>query len=540
MAVNIPGIVAVVVFYVAILVIGVIAGRKTSKSTSNEAVLVADRSLGMIVSIFTITATMVGGGYINGSAESAASNGLLQTQAPVGYCFALLIAAFTYAPKMRQGGYITMFDPFQLKYGKKVGAILFIPQFLGDLFWAAATLAALGATISIILDMNATLAIILSAAVAIIYTFLGGLYSVAYTDVIQLIFIAVGLVVAFPFALTNSAVDLSRVSDTYVGTVPVYTLGAYIDTALLCVFGGIPWQALYQRVLACKDLRVAKVSTLVASVFSFSLAVPPVIMGIAGSAADWNATGYEGEIPLPPGMWSFILPLTLNYLTPVGVGIVGIGVVAAAVMSSADSCILSASSVFTKNIYADIIRPKSTEKELMWVLRITVLVVGVLGTLIAIFSNTIYGLYLLCSDLMYVVLFPQLTLVLWMENSNAYGSLTGFVVSLSLRLLSGEPVLGLPPLLKYPFFEEGAGIQLFPFRTFAMLMGTICIVVVSLVTNKLFVDEIIPRKYDVLKCYRQRTCKRRYSVTDFYVHGKENGEPMMALNDEKANEAEKL
>ncbi|BFZ03439.1 hypothetical protein BsWGS_06478 [Bradybaena similaris] len=50
-----------------------------------------------------------------------------------------------------------------------------------------------GATISIILDMNATLAIVVSAAVAIIYTFFGGLYSVAYTDVIQLFFIAIGL-----------------------------------------------------------------------------------------------------------------------------------------------------------------------------------------------------------------------------------------------------------------------------------------------------------------------------------------------------------
>lgn len=55
MSVNIPGIVAVAVCYVAILVIGIVIGRKTSKSTTNEAVIVADRSLGYFVSIFTIT-----------------------------------------------------------------------------------------------------------------------------------------------------------------------------------------------------------------------------------------------------------------------------------------------------------------------------------------------------------------------------------------------------------------------------------------------------------------------------------------------------
>ena len=51
-----------------------------------------------------------------------------------------------------------------------------------------------GNTVAVVLDMNAALAIVISAAVAIFYTFLGGLYSVAYTDVIQFFCIAGGLV----------------------------------------------------------------------------------------------------------------------------------------------------------------------------------------------------------------------------------------------------------------------------------------------------------------------------------------------------------
>ena len=73
---------------------------------------------------------------------------------------------------------------------------------------------------------------------------------------------------------------------------------------------------------------------------------------------DWNATSYDGELPIPVSMSKYTLPLALNYLTPLGIGIIGIGAVAAAVMSSADSCILSASSIITKNIWADIIRPR--------------------------------------------------------------------------------------------------------------------------------------------------------------------------------------
>ena len=152
--------------------------------------------------------------------------------------------------------------------------------------------------------------------------------------------------------------------------------------------------------------------------------------------------------------------------------------------------------------------------ELVWVLRISILIVGTLGTLIAIFADTIYGLYILCSDLMYVVLFPQLTLILWMPQSNAYGSLAGFVISFLLRLLSGEPVLNLPPAIRYPGYDATTGTQLFPFRTFIMLIGTFCIVAVSFITNFLFLRGIIPRRFDVLKCLRQRTIEMRYSPKD--------------------------
>lgn len=95
---------------------------------------------------------------------------------------------------MRSKRYVTMLDPFQEKYGSRMGGLLYIPALLGEIFWSGAILSALGASISVVVDLDNTTAVTVSAAIAVFYTFFGGLYSVAYTDVVQLICIFVGLV----------------------------------------------------------------------------------------------------------------------------------------------------------------------------------------------------------------------------------------------------------------------------------------------------------------------------------------------------------
>ncbi|KAL1480929.1 hypothetical protein MTO96_050630 [Rhipicephalus appendiculatus] len=95
---------------------------------------------------------------------------------------------------MRKAGYKTMLDPFQQHFGARMGCLLFLPALCGEVIWSAAILAALGATVEVIMDFERTESVVASACIALSYTFTGGLYSVAYTDVIQLLAIFFGLV----------------------------------------------------------------------------------------------------------------------------------------------------------------------------------------------------------------------------------------------------------------------------------------------------------------------------------------------------------
>lgn len=108
---------------------------------------------------------------------------------------------------------------------------------------------------------------------------------------------------------------------------------------------------------------------------------------------DWNATAYKGPIPLTTEETSMILPMVLQYLTPDFVSFFGLGAVSAAVMSSADSSVLSASSMFARNVYKLIFRQRASEMEIIWVMRVSIIIVGILATIMALTIPSIYGLW---------------------------------------------------------------------------------------------------------------------------------------------------
>lgn len=511
---NVAGLISIILFYLLILAIGVYAawkkskGQKKATTTEEETneVILAGRSIGLVVGAFTMTATWVGGGYINGTAESVYNKGLTWAQAPWGYAVSLCIGGIFFAKKMRENEYITMLDPLQDAYGNIMGAILYIPAFLGETFWSASILSALGATLSVILSIDMTLSVVVSALIAVGYTFFGGLYSVAYTDVVQLFCIFVGLFLTLPFALTHPQVSsLSVTKEVWLGEVKGYEVGKWIDYAMLLVCGGIPWQVYFQRVLSSKSPRRAQILSFVGSAGCIIMAIPAALLGAAARSTNWDFIANETIHVEANGTildTRLTLPLVLQHLTPGWVAFVGLGAISAAVMSSADSSVLSASSMFGHNIYKIIFRPNASANEIIWVIRAGIFVVGALATIVGLAVPSIYALFHLCSDLVFVILFPQLVAALHFPVVNTYGSVAAYIIGLFFRITGGESLIGLPAVIQYPYFKDGE--QYFPFRTLAMLISFGTLIGVSILSNFLFDTGRIPREYDYFKVLQRR------------------------------------
>ncbi|KAJ6664937.1 hypothetical protein lerEdw1_005909 [Lerista edwardsae] len=479
MAFNAIGLVVLVVFYLITLATGIWASQKSKKEKSKkptEIAMVGGRNMNFSIGLFTATATWVGGGYINGTAEIVylPSRGLVWVQAPAGFALALLIGGLFFVNPMRSKNYVTMMDPIQETYGNVMASLLLIPPLIADVFWFAAILASLGATMKVILDIQSYLAIIFSACTIIFYTLLGGLYSVAYTDVIQLVFMMSSLV-RFSFF------------------------------HFLQILGGIPWQTYFQRVLSASSAKQARLLSCLSGVGCFVMAIPSVLIGAVAASTDWNQTSYGLPTPSERGEAGLILPLVLHHLCPTYISIGGLGAIAAAVMSSGDSALLSASSMFAHNIYRKVLKKKATEKEVLWTMRLSMVAFGTLGAVMAFYSHSVYDIWFLGGELVYVLLFPQLCCVLFIPNTNTYGSAAGFLFGFVLRLLAGEPSLQISPVIHYPgcTLENGAYIQLFPFKFATMLTTLLTIISISYLTAFLFKRNILPCEWDVFQIVKE-------------------------------------
>jgi high affinity choline transporter 7 len=474
--------------YAAFLVVGWLAARRARHGTAAD-LIVAGRAMPMWVAALTMTATWVDGGYLLGTTEGAYKSSIqLGIQGGLGFGISLLLGGLFFAGVMRRHGFTTLVDPLEARFGRRWAAVVFLPALAGELFWSAELLVAIGSTFGVLLGMPLGTAIVLSAAVTTAYTVVGGMWSVAYTDVVQLALVVIGLVAALPFVL-DAAGGLAHAWQAYASARPdgvsvlapfragggSWTTASVVgwwDTSAMLVFGGIPWNCYFQRVLSCRTPRDAERQSIFAGVMTILLTLPPLLMGVAAFAIAWPPDA-AARLQASP---ADAMPLLFDRMVPRAVGLLGLAAIVGAVTSSFSSSILSAGSMVSWNVMKRLVWPDLSTANLRRLIRACILVLGGAATLLALRVQSVQALWFFTSDLVFVLLFPQLLYALFDPRANRTGSVAAFVVSLLLRLGGGEPLLGIPALLPY-----GSS---FPVRVVSAAAGLVLLPLVSRLTQR--------------------------------------------------------
>lgn len=140
-------------------------------------------------------------------------------------------------------------------------------------------------------------------------------------------------------------------------------------------------------------------------------------------------------------------------------------------------------------------------------IRSAIVVVGLIGTSLTSLKKSLLIYLFFGAEISYIIVFPQLLGVLFVNKSNGYGVVLGLLTGVTLKLLNGDPSLGLTAILPYPECtgDNGADVQCVPVKTISMLTVLAAIVLFSYLAAAIFDSGLLPEKFDVFKVKGQHT-----------------------------------
>ena len=438
---------AIVVVYLLIMLF--IGWYSSKKITSNTDFMVAGRRLGPLLMAGTLAATEIGGGSSLGVVQQGMENhGISSAWYIITMGFAFVILTFL-APKFRAATVKTVPEYFRRRYGKSAGLITAIIMVLPLVGLTAGQFIASSVILSTMLGISYKTAVIIVAVVVTIYSVMGGLWSVTMTDFIQVFLIVIGMIIAVPFAI-NMAGDWGSV----VANVPAETFDmfkgyspmAVVSLTVMYVATFTVGQEAVSRYYAARDGKAAVQGSILAAIVNFIYAFIPAILGII-TLALMNMGKFSAEQFASVGARYALPVLAIEAMPGVICGLLFAGIISAT-MSSADSDLLGAGSIFANDIYRAVLKPEASSEEVMKVTRWVMIIVGVASMFIALFNtSSIVNLLMFCFTLRAAGAFFPYVLGHYWKGSSLAGTIaslvSGSIVVVYLEKISGGVLFGM-------------------------------------------------------------------------------------------------
>ena len=428
------------IFYLLFLIVVGLMSIKYNKS--QEDYLLAGRRLGPWVTAFSERASGESAWLLLALPGAAISVGLGKIWTVVGITLGIIASWFLIAEKLRieTEKYTALTIPGYLhkKYNDNSNIIrLFSSVIIAFffLFYVSAQFQASGKVINTLFELSSIKGIIIGAIVIIFYTLMGGFFAIAWTDLLQGI-LMIGTLVILPLVgiieLQNHERTIHDVFNQVSESKSSYTMGKSGLAAVSVVLGGLSWGLGYLgqphlviRYMAIKDPKDIKKARLIAILWALPGILGAFVIGLI--ALDYFGPYFfiindvERAMPL----------LATELLPPILAGLLISGAVAA-MMSTADSQLLVSTSAITEDFIHQYLGLNLSDKTLLLINRITIIILGIIAFCIAIFSE------FTDKDIFDVVSYawsglgssfgPVLVLSLWWKKTTRKGVIAGLLV----------------------------------------------------------------------------------------------------------------
>lgn len=437
--------VIIAIYFFSLIAIGyyVMISKKTTGET--ESFLAADRNMGIIRTTGSCAATDIGGGFSIAMGGLGFSLGFSGSWLMAVSALSAVLAAFLMVPKVKRWADrvkgLTTGDLFAARFGNRTGLMAAILVGLSWFTFVGGQVIAGAKLVSGVLGLPVTLTIIVAGAVILTYTAMGGLKAVMSTDVFQLVVLLVGIVlIAVPIGFFR------------VGGIDglVDKLSASPESAMLLDWGAVSWKeavgwflsifpvwfisiATVQRVIAAKDERTAKLG-----VFLTGFPIEWPLFAVGTTLIGMFARALLPDLADP----ELATPALITAILPVGLTGLVVAAYIAAVLSTADSCLVGSVAIFVNDIYRKLINPDANDGELVRVSRIATIVLGILAIGLAYMVPRIIELVLYAYTFGAAGLFfPMLALLFW-KRATAAGAFWSILLgggSAVLWTIAGQP-----------------------------------------------------------------------------------------------------
>ena len=444
-----------VIYFIAMAGIGYWAMKRGN--SDSEGFLLGGRSLGPGVTALRLQSSSMSGYMFMGAGSLGYTQGYFGMWYALGDLGGGILNLSVLGRRMRKLsqilGSITSIEYLEHRYPSKWIRLIAAPIALFCMFfYVLAQFIAGGRGLEMVSGVSFPVALAIAIGVIVLYTFMGGYLAVAYTDFVQAIIMVIGMV--WILVATLMAVGGFTAGNNAIGEINPNMLtmwgadlgfqgqwGVILGALLVFSIGYMGWPHVVVSHMAMKKPSVARTAGVYSVIFNLLFIPGPYLVGMFALILLPNLANPE----------TAIFEVADAVLPTFAVGIV-MAAIMAAIMSTADALLLQAGTIASQDLYARFLNKKMTDGQMVWVSRITVLLLAVVGYAIAAFEPpAVAAVVIFSTTVLGSAFVPAYVCAVWWKKANTVGAISSMIAGTVVSVLwqvSGLPdTTGIDPMV---------------------------------------------------------------------------------------------